>query len=243
MLHWSVYLLKIFNCVERCHNTLRYTGKNKYSETLNYIFFKLNVWCFSLSLSIFCALLRFSILFYLLFHSGIQECGHHFQRSWLLWDHYWKTCLLTNLPESGHSKQMIKNMVVSISWRHKPKRECTGLSCLPGFKQLTICNYYDCLVQYAKCISDEKGEILVPLPSKSQNTALGSPLKLAESVHLLKANPNNTVQSNKKKRKGKRSWWRLLRNIVAGKVVGWSQKLTCQVNQVPRLLFSGHHFC
>ena len=200
---------------------------------------------FLLSLSIFlCALLSFSILFCLLFHVGIRGCGHHLQISWLLWDHYWNLKNMpANQPTRKRTQQTYDYMVVSISWRHKPKRECTGLSCLPGFKQLTICNYYDCLVQYAKCISDEKGEILVPLPSKSQNTALGSPLKLAESVHLLKANPNNTVQSNKKKRKGKRSWWRLLRNIVAGKVVGWSQKLTCQVNQVPRLLFSGHHFC
>jgi hypothetical protein len=30
----------------------------------------------------------------------------------------------------------------------------------------------------------------------------------------------------------------LLHNIVAGTMVYWSQKLTCQVNQVHRLLFS-----
>ena len=172
---------------------------------------------FLLSLSIFCVLLSFTILFYLLFHVGIQKCGHHFQRSWLLWDHYWKTCLLTNLPESGHSKQMIKNMVVSISWRHKPKRECTGLSCLPGFKQLTICNYHQSCTVRQMHIWWKKMKFWFLCP---QNTALGSPLKPAESVHLLKANPNNTVQWNKKKRKGKRSWWRLL--VILSQAKWWA---------------------
>jgi hypothetical protein len=54
-----------------------------------------------------------------------------------------------------------------------------------------------------------------------QNTQLGSPLKPEESIHLPKANPNNTVQSNKKKTKGET------------KLV----KLTCQVNQVIGLTF------
>ena len=55
----------------------------------------------------------------------------------------------------------------SVSADDTNQKESIGLSCLPGFKQLTICNNYHCFVQYAKCISDEKtGEVLFPLASK-----------------------------------------------------------------------------
>jgi hypothetical protein len=174
-------------------------------------------------------LLSFSILLCILFHAEIQGRDHHFQISWLLWDHCWKTCLLTNLPEGGHKKQMIKNMMVSICWRHKQKMECIDLSCLPGFKQVAICNYYHCFVQYAECVSDEKQ---VKFWSRCpQNTPLGSPLKPASTVHLLKANLNNTVQCNKRKRNGKENWSRSLHNNVAGTMVCWCQKSTCQVTR------------
>lgn len=93
---------------------------------------------------------------------------------------------------------------------------------------MVICNYYHCFVQYAKCVSDEKQVKFWSLCP--QNTPFG-PVKPAETVHLPKANPNNTVQCNKKKRKGKENWSRLLHNNVAGTMVYWSQKSTCQVTR------------
>lgn len=123
---------------------------------------------------------------------------------------------------------MIKNILVSISWRHRPKRDCIGLSCscLPSFKQLAICNYYHCFVQYAKCVFDEEQVNFGPF-AFSVWFSIGASGMLSISIWW---KPTQITQIHEaKEKKGKRKFAKVRAYYFCRHNGYWSQKLTCHV--------------